>query len=130
MAHKTGMLAELIVEGYLEPLKYAHSTVQRLLAQVERAPAAGGLVVKAGPYPKEADWTLHMMRSGTDEKYPMSKSTPLERNRSGRGYVPSVPGKSVPGKSCPWEVRPWEVCQWEVAPKRSVPVLDTSVTLR
>lgn len=60
MAHKTGMLAELIVEGYLEPLKYAHSTVQRLLAQVERAPAAGGLLVKAGPYPKEADWTLHI----------------------------------------------------------------------
>jgi hypothetical protein len=59
MAARTKPLSALIVDAYLGPLGYVHSTVQALLAYVETAPSGTMLSVNPGPRRHEADQALH-----------------------------------------------------------------------
>ena len=60
MASKVEALSGLIVEAYLGPLGYVHSTVQALLAHVAEDP--GGIMISLNPGPRheEADQALHI----------------------------------------------------------------------
>lgn len=60
MAGKVKALSPLIVQAYLGPLGYAHSTVQALLAHVADDPSGGLISLNPGPRRKEADHALYI----------------------------------------------------------------------
>jgi hypothetical protein len=60
MAGKVEVLSSLIVEAYLNPLGYAHSTMQALLAHVEKDSLGRMMSVKPGALREEADQALHI----------------------------------------------------------------------
>lgn len=60
MAGKVKALSGLIVEAYLGPLGYVHSTVQALLAHVAEDPSGCLISLNPGPRHEEADQALHL----------------------------------------------------------------------